>query len=436
LNKQDIIIWAPQDTSAMLGIIAGYRRLLTHTTLQVPDINLTVLIPYDALPGCTDSQHIVDLLWHVCLDKKWKSFRKATQIINDPIRCIFSGPSGPIYQTKSILAVTFAPPGNFVPELCLPWRDPIVRMGSGNFLIIDVTDEQTIPLHNALLDISLPGIIHWEGPLRSPASRADCPRNSFRGHLSPDVSSTLAIQTLICTLRNDPSLTQCYVGSSLTYVAALAKVADFGHSNALIPFLDMCQEIVMVSPTRALILTMASEANWAIKVTEFFRQSPAQAISRICWRTTANENKLWVKPLELDSQIKAAKTRARHEQGLPTSEGDPIASALIILRGPLGANPEGLLQQIMHALSTKCPFPLTQANNTHNLPSGHWAPVRNSDQEWIGNIRLQLSSFQEVQLVHTIVSNSIVILHGQSLLLDLYNSYLNSPQESSTPGNA
>ena len=90
----------------------------------------------------------------------------------------------------------------------------------------------------------------------------------------------------------------------------------------------------------------------------------------------------------------------------------------------------------MATITNKIQTPLTPARDSHSLPQGAWAPIRDGGGAWTGQVRLQLSSFGEVQQLYSVVHESVIMLHNEPHLLDLHNAYLDIADPPRQEGNA
>jgi hypothetical protein len=158
-------------------------------------------------------------------------------------------------------------------------------------------------------------------------------------------------------------------------------------------------------------------------LTSLHTQSPAAAISKLAWRKSRHDGRTWAKPLKLDSQIRAARARALLEQGLPSLDGDPRTAALLIIRGPMGVDPEGLLLALMQRLLQEANLTLTQHPSAHNLPDKSWAAVRDGDGRWTGSVKLRMASLEDVTQLEAIARTVVIRLHGEKRRLEVHNAY-------------
>ena len=201
-------------------------------------------------------------------------------------------------------------------------------------------------------------------------------------------------------------------------------IVEHNHPAALTSMVDIMDEIVLLSPTRALIIPRGSQHHWELRVTDLFVNNPAAAVLKVAWRKSRHNGRTWVKPMQLDSQIRAARARARQELGLPNLDGDPATSALLILRGPMGVDPDGLLSVLMQRLLEEAGLTLRQHTANSALPDLSWAAVRDGGGNWTGTVRLKLVSQDQVAKLHHTAREVVVCLHGERRRLEVHNAFL------------
>ena len=209
-----------------------------------------------------------------------------------------------------------------------------------------------------------------------------------------------------------------------------------GNTSALNLCFDMVDSVVLLSSVRALLIPKCAQSRWEVCLTEAHHRSPADCITKVCWRASRYSGRTWAKPLVLDSAVRVARTRARAGNGLPLSGADPQSLALLILRGPAGSDPDGLLKALMKALESKVGFPLQQGNPSLTLQRHHWLQVRDGRDVWTGNVAIQLASTEEVGELMRIVHGSVVEVDGERRPLELQNAFASdvSTPNASPPG--
>ena len=424
-----VIMWAPADRDALQRVLHGFMRFTSTAQAHDPaGFKLILLIPHAVYPGCKTAEDLLDLRWHPILENKWESIRKKLEFAKQPARCVFSGSAGPMYQSKSLLMVTLQATVSPSPPLIFDWKPSLLTAGDEAFLIVDCPSEQLISSQRALKLAELPGIISWEGPLSSPGSNLASKRVIFRGYVSPASATALGFQLLLSSLREISHLSRCLLGSSSLFTEPSALITDMGNARALEDFSHMMESAVLLSPTRALLIPKGEKSRWEVGLTEAQKRLPADCITKICWRASRQHGRTWAKPLALDSTVRSARIRANARSG-PSSSAETLrSSALLILRGPVGADPDGLMQALMAALASKVEFPLARGDPTRALQPNQWLEVRDGGGTWTGSVRMQLATEDEVAVLLEIVRNSVVEIHGESRMLDMQNAFVSDDQ--------
>ena len=201
-------------------------------------------------------------------------------------------------------------------------------------------------------------------------------------------------------------------------------IAEHNHASALASMVDIMDEVVLLNPTRALVIPRGSQQHWECRVTDLFVSNPAAAILKIAWRKSRHHGRTWVKPMQLDSQIRAARARAREGLGLPSIDGDPTTSALLVLRGPMGVDPDGLLMVFTQKILEEAGLTLRQHTANSALPDLSWAAMRDGGGAWTGTVRLKLVSQAQVMKLHQTAREVVVCLHGERRRLEVHNAFL------------
>ena len=297
-----------------------------------------------------------------------------------------------MYQSKSLLIATLQATVAPSPPFVFNWKSSLLTIEDQGFLIVDCSSEHLVKTNRALKQAKLPGIIVWEGPLQSPGSNLASKRVVFRGYVSPSSATALGLQLLMTSLREISHLSCCLLGSSALFTEPSALIADMGNARVLEDFCHMMESAVLLSPTRALLIPKGEKSRWEVGLTEAQKRLPADCITKICWRASRQHGRTWAKPLALDITVRSARLRAGARNGPPSSADALRSSALLILRGPVGADPDGLLQALMAALASKVEFTLARGDPARVLQPNQWLEVRDGGETWTGSVRMQLVS--------------------------------------------
>ena len=89
-----------------------------------------------------------------------------------------------------------------------------------------------------------------------------------------------------------------------------ALVTDLHTSESILQVLHLADGALMLVPTRALVITSATQAAWEVRLTELQQRDPSACIQRLRWRQSVRGGRTWVKPAILDRDLRAARIRA------------------------------------------------------------------------------------------------------------------------------
>jgi len=417
-------MWAPphHDTDALNRLLQGYTRFAT-TADNARHVTLVLLIPHDSFPNCNDAAAISDLWWHPVFADKWRNVVKHVEFIRQPTRCIFTGAAGPMHHSKSLAMVTLSSTGQSIPAACLDWRPILLAGGQRPFIMVDCNGTESLLVERALRLSSLTGVVRWEGPLRSFSSTTRDKRAVFRGYLDADSQGPLAVQLRVCSLREMRALRSCFVGASTLFTEPSSLIADFGGIEALLDVKDRLESVVFISATKALVILQGSQASWEVALTEAATRDPISCITKIRWRNSRHNGRTWAKPLALDIDLRSARSRARPQPLQPGAE-DPRFACLLLLRGALGADPDGLLHALMSSLATNSSISLVQSHRLGSLGVHEWAEIRDGLQAWSGQVRIQLKDLSELESLSRIVHGCCLDSHGETRTLELHSASL------------
>jgi hypothetical protein len=336
LSGSGLVTLAPNDNDALQRLATAYLQFATTTHTET---HLVLLIPHDHFPGCTSTVSIQDLWWHPLLGDKWKRIVRQIEFLKQPACCVFSGASGPTYHTKSFALVTLATFMQPVPTAMTEWRDTVYSATSGPIIIVDCNASQSLNTRRALEDARLPGLLCWEGPLRSLGSQGQDRRVIYKGYFPASSSSLLDMKLRVNMLTRRNDLRGVLVGLQSTFSDPSSFLADLTHANVASAIMHLAEEVVFVSPRLALLHTAQEKSHWENALTELFEKDAIQSVERIRWRPSRHGGRTWVQPIALENQIRAAKTKAAGRRHCHASRPDPSLSSLIVLRGSLGADP-------------------------------------------------------------------------------------------------
>ena len=381
LGAATVVLWAPTDRDALLRIQAGYQRFAT-TSDDPSQLCVVLLLPYESLPFNGNVSDILDLWWHPVLEDRWKPFRAALTFWRGPVNCVDTGSAGPLHQCKHLAALRLSPQTRGMQVEILSWRPIVAQVDASPFLQVDVQADQAAQLHRILLRAGTFGIRCWEGPLRSSASTSSQRWLTFRGHLTDASSTSLAAQMIMHALRRTPDLPPCLIGYSAMFSDKGALLADTCDPASLFGVSDITDGILTLSPSRALVVTSATQTQWEVMLTELQQRDAAHCIMRLKWQPSQRSGRTWVKPALLDRDLRASCIRAEPARAKDLS--DPKSALLVNFCSPWGADPDQLLIALVEAITSRLGLCLAQGTIRSVLQPGQRLGLRDGEGRWNG----------------------------------------------------
>ena len=148
------------------------------------------------------------------------------------------------------------------------------------------------------------------------------------------------------------------------------------------------------------------------------------------WRLSRHGGKIWAKPLLLEWEVRSNRAREAFLRGgqRPTTE-DPRKTALVIMRGALGADPESLMTALMDAIATTTSLLLARGPDRGQLLAGQWSPLRDAAERWNGNIKVSLVNEEDLLTLHRRIHGAPFSLHGEMRSLEVHNAFVSMAHE-------
>ena len=414
-----LVLWSPTDRDAFTRLLGAFTNF--WKSAAAPDqVQLILVIPTLVYHNCTDAEEFLDIWSHPVLEDKWKPHRSAIRIIRDPVHMVTTAPAGPQKIAKQLAIVKFEAKAQQHPALLNQWRPSLLDTQILEFVMLDFTEEMVTGVQRALFAHPVPEVSRWEGPNKSPASSTKEPRYMLRGYLNPECSTYLQVQLIVSDLREHPGLSGALIGHSLLFKDKAAMILEATSSAPITEVDNRLEAVLLLSPGKALVIPRGTQQEWELALTTQNLQDPSNSVTKMRWKTSRHGGRTWAKPLALDRDLRAARARDK----APEQFGADQAVLTIKLEGPLGADPNGLVDAIMKEVANRTKSQLRKQDGPGTLRSMHWAPSLDTDGLWNGHLRLQLDNMEQLKELAGMIRTFVIDIGGELFPLDAHSPFL------------
>ena len=411
------ILWAPTDKGKWLALLNG---LLAVHKEGIETIDIRFLVPYEPIPGNENLQTLTELWYNPCLLKKYGTFIQSAIFYKQAMRCVFTGSSGPLHHLKSILVIHCSTAAQFSPPSIVSWKSTLLTRDIGHCITVDFPSSELEEVVRALSEIHLEGLHGWEPPRRSPANGFGTFRQVIRGYMEPSRATGLDLAMAVQILRNAVEFNSCLIGSSALIEDGTAFLVEFGNIKSLDGwFINATQEILVISPSKALITTLTPKSVWEAMLTQQAQDNPNEAISCIRFRQSLNlRSTVFAKHQLLDDHVRAQ--RQKHSMAR-LSQDEQLKAALqasLRIEGLPNTSHVAVSQEIMAKVCQITGIPLVQTNS--DRPNvGEWTICYRNGNEFAQRLAVQLPSSEALKLLIQRINGSGIRIGGFDLVIEV-----------------
>jgi len=417
---QKLVLWAPSDPPKLAAFLGELYKFVSNSRQP---FHMMLVIPYDPMPHC-DSVELIQELWtNPILMGKYTSMIKEVRYYAQPMRCVFTGPVGPLHHFKSLATFLVSNEALPVSPSVINWKTTLVEEDLGHVILVDVPMHSVVDIHFILAKAQLHGLIGWEPARRSPAHSPGNPRQLICGYFNPQQVSVSDLVLLVKGVKTLVNQEGVFVGSHLLYTDETSFVVDFGDVIGLEPCRELTQEVVLVSRKRAIITTYAPKVSWEPILTAQAKLSPLCAIASIRFRKMLGlANLIWLKPALTADQVHKYKQQAALTSKSASEQERATLQMQLRVEGMPQVGHESICDGIMAKVNEVTHLSLTKS--TTPVPqSGQWAPCYRGDGLFAQQILLQLPSDEALKLVFVHVHGSGVKIAGHNLSIEARSSH-------------
>ena len=301
----------------------------------------------------------------------------------------------------------------------------MLRVETGPTICIDGPADHMQDLFRGLHRLDIPGIVRWEGPLRSLGSTGSDHRLLFKVYLSQQMPA-LATGIAIAALRTAPELQHFLIGEQRLYADPTALRVELPNLEAMAEITNMFEQAVVVSSRLLLIHTVAEGREWNRILTAMHQQNPEHAVQRLTWRRGHNDGGVFALPEALPARVTADRAMARGRRrpaGIARHQEELVTLAV---RGPLGPCPETLLTELVAQVQLALGRPLARAPGDNGLQHDHFRERREGNGTWDGSLVLRLQSLDDTRNLYALAQGAVLDIGGATSTVHCSNSRLDA----------
>jgi len=290
---KNVVLWAPDNGRALGQVLNVMEKLYKEGTCTY---NLHFLVPFTPMPKCVNAEAIGELWSHQMLAPKYSHLRKGVEYFLEPTRCVFSGNTAPMHHLKNIALITMRTAGDPRPPGIRTVKKTVAPHDIGKAIRVDIPEDCQRGVYMYLQQLQLVHCLGWEYAQKSPCSTQSAKRVFLTGFFDANAVSNLELTGIVKFLRNAPELRLALVGSEELFGNPNALILDLADTRKVYEVRDMIDEIVFVSPTKAVIDSQNTAREWENTMTNMYQQDPKHALKGLRFRQGLFGGKAFAKP--------------------------------------------------------------------------------------------------------------------------------------------
>ena len=418
LPQGRVFMWSPGD-HAQLGRLLSSFQAAAALGLPIPDVSLLTMC--DAFPGVTTPETLMDLWRPPSVQDKWLHIRESLELLQEPDRCVVTGPTGPRVVTKSVLVVTMSAAPVNTPALSTSWRPAWLTVTTGPVLLIDGPAEQLHLLQHAAAEVAIPNTLRWEGPLRSRGTTPQDKRVLYKVYFQPGVPDIL-LDVTTRHLRSHRDLEEFLIGCERLYADPTALRIEVTSMSALLRIRQLAEQLVIVSPRLALAVPSDTrQSQWTETLTNIRRNDPENAVSKVTWRAGHHQGHVFAIPEALPAQVRADRVEEQRRRR-PAGVGAHLAELITVtLTGSLGPRPDQLLLDVLAQLNTALSRTLQPGAADQALFPDQYREERHGDGQWSGVLTLRIPCSTETVHLCTMLHGATLDIGSDQTMITAFN---------------
>jgi hypothetical protein len=332
----------------------------------------------------------------------------------------------PLHHIKAITMFTLSTVRESTMILSTQWRPTLLEDNGGLSIIVDCPEVEELKVHRALVATRFAGLVSWDGPRRSLASKGIDKRITITGYFKKSSITALDVHLYVTILRNIPELTNALIGSQSLFAEPAAMIVDFGHPRAMVASRDFIEEAIFVSPRIALVTSPKRTEEWCQLITLQLHSTPMDAITTVRFRKSRG-GRAWARPEALPTQIRSTKARAPLQTPSQLESSKQRLRTTIAISSVATGEVEALMSLIMHHIGSIIQNPFHRSTGTAPMRPYDWKPMMDATGKWTGRIEFECSNTEEIKAVYSKMQGCGIEIQNTCYILELENHLLDLP---------
>ena len=417
-----ILTWAPEAPSQTLKIAAKFMEMQAQN--RGPG-QLSLMTTFDAYPGCTTAEHILDIWQYPLMGNKWRDLVTTTSLVHPPALVIVSGQNAPMHVRKGLAIFTLATAHTPAIPTLLPWIGNFFTHNTAQTIWVDMPHHYRWQVHGMIESFQLPGLIAADRPKPSLANRASDQWSSIKLHFNENVGSPLMQDVVVTWLRKNLDCFKAVVGLQSTIAKKDSKLLELAAPMGAYLLGNLSQSCLLVSPRLAIVETSVENNTWAANLTRIWNVDPANSGLKLSLRDSSMaRSKKCAEVAATREQIQGARCRGGHAEIQPSRGKPETLRAFIDIPVAAEAQLDKWLPSLMDSIAHVSAVPLARHLEPVGMALGSWQPIMNFEGSWTGRVAVQCNSKEELYKLHRTIHNKGITIQGHTTTASIYSHYV------------
>ena len=377
------------------------------------------------LVGCSTPQEVEDCFTHPLSNRKWNDIIKKREYWAPPTPMILQGRQGPVHSQRTLALFTLDDVVPMQPPLMTQWAKDYFINCNTTRAFVDIPTDAQWKVFYLLKEMLIPHLLAVDTPISSKGSDKGDKWSSIHIHFDATQLGALMKEGISRWIDKQLRPFNAVVGFMDLMKDPMALIVESTGMHAITTHLDLIGGCIILSPTRAIISSNASDVIWKERITQQWRNNPMQSVDRLRRRPSTFNGITFAQIDATQAQVTASRLRGGFSSVSP-SKGQPMTLQATIAvnigtTGPVDSWVSSFMTKI--AVDTKIPIVKTQQTNG-GLDFGEWKSMEDHEGRWLKKVVVQLSSEEELRTMHRMIHGKRIAFGGGDGAIQVESSYV------------